>query len=892
MTRADPLKVYKSKRDFTKTSEPEEGGTDDSIGHAFVVQKHWASRLHYDVRLEYNGTMRSWAVPKGPSYDPKDKRMAVQVEDHPVAYNEFEGEIPARQYGAGKVIIWDKGIWQPLNDPEVGLREGNLKFSLKGHKLHGNWALIRLKNTSDNVITNKKPSWLLIKEKDEFAQPAIAYSVVDEMPDSVATLQLPPETGKTKATRKRTAKSQSQSKSKSKIKTKIRTTNKVEDILDPITAVKASPKLLTKKAVDPKQDGVPAGAIKAALPTKLIPQLATLVDSAPIDSTEWLYEIKYDGYRLLSRVAGNKITLMTRNGHDWTGKLPALRDALKDARLPNGWYDGEIVVQGEKGIPDFQALQGAFDTHETQRIVYFLFDLPFYDGFDLRQSALIARRALLRTLVGKIESPILRFSETFEANGADIVASACRLGMEGIIGKKRDAHYVSRRSNDWIKLKCSHRQEFVIGGYTDPRGSRTAMGSLLLGVHDADGKLRYAGKVGTGFNEKTLRSLLVKLNAIKSEQNPFTATSDLRPDGHWVKPQLLAEVSFAEWTKSGRIRHPVYQGLRNDKPARAIVREVARQPDNRVDGHADSLTTLPPSLKITNPEREIDPDSGITKIELLRFYALVAPLMMPHLKGRPVSLLRAPDGVGKQVFFQKHLAMAHMTGVSELAAKLDPEHERLLEVVRPEGLLSAAQMNVIEFHTWNAVKTAIDKPDRMTFDLDPGEGVNWTTVQESTLLIKAMLDQLGLTSFVKTSGGKGFHIVVPLAKHYGWEVVKAFSRAIVAHLVSALPTHFVVKSGPRNRVGKIFVDYLRNGFGATTVCAWSARARLGLGVSVPIRWDEVNHVTSGAHWTVQTIHTRLDQGNRPWDAYAKSAQGLAVAMKKLGFKLDGNDYGE
>ncbi|KAF3996323.1 DNA ligase D [Glaciimonas immobilis] len=867
MTRPDPLRTYKNKRDFSKTSEPEEGGLASPEGLVFVVQKHWASHLHYDVRLEFEGTMRSWAVPKGPSYDPKVKRMAVQVEDHPIAYNAFEGEIPAKQYGAGKVIIWDKGTWEPIADPAVGLRDGNLKFVLHGFKLRGKWALIRIKNKNgaeDKTSSEHKPTWLLIKEKDAFAQPSAAYNVVDEMPDSVAKLSLPstivaPKTSIANGADSEPANAEVKGNVRKSVKKKI-----------------AAP---ASSALSVEDGTIPAGAIEAPLPAELTPQLATLVDSPPRDSEEWLYEIKYDGYRLLSRIEGNNILLITRNGNDWSQKLPALADALRKAQLPNGWYDGEIVMPGEKGIPDFQALQGAFDTKKTQEIVYFLFDLPFFSGFDLRPVPLVARRSVLKFLLEKSTSPTIRFSDTFEALGRDIVTSACSLGMEGVIGKKKDAPYVGRRSADWIKLKCSQRQEFVIGGYTDPQGRRTGLGSLLLGVHDADGKLRYAGKVGTGFDDKTLRSLTAALSAIGCAESPFTAASDLRPVGHWVQPRLLAEVSFSEWTKSGRIRHPVFHGLRTDKPARAIVREVA----THLSAPEDRVTSLPAWLKITSPEREIDPESGTTKIELLRFYALVGPLMMPHLKGRPVSLVRAPDGVGKQLFFQKHLALGELAGVAQLAASLYPDHERLLEVVKPEGLLSAAQMNVMEFHTWNAIKTAINKPDRMTFDLDPGEGVEWQMMQESALLVKALMDQLGLTSFVKTSGGKGFHIVVPVAKHFGWNQIKAFSRAIVAQLVLALPSHFVVKSGPRNRVGKIFVDYLRNGFGATTVCAWSARARPGLGVSVPLAWDEVPKVNSGAHWTVSSIHTRLDQGNGPWEGYADAAQGLAGAMKKLGF---------
>lgn len=842
MAHADPLKAYKAKRDFSKTSEPEQGGAPNQSARAFVIQKHWASRLHYDFRLEFEGAMWSWAVPKGPSFDPKDKRMAIQVEDHPIAYNDFEGEIPAKQYGAGKVIIWDKGTWQPLADPQQGYRDGNLKFALHGIKLRGNWALIRIKGNSENRDA-KQPPWLLIKEKDAFARPAVEYSVVDELPDSVAQLPPPAAIQQTQA-------------------------GTTENTKKPDAATL-----------------MPAGAVKAALPASVAPQLATLVDRPPSDSDAWLYEIKYDGYRLLARIQGQQIALQTRNGNDWTHKLPALVAALRDAKLPAGWYDGEIVMPGEHGIPDFQALQRAFEGKRTQQIVYFLFDLPFCAGFDLRGVRLIERRALLQSVLDKALPPALRFSDAFEAAGRDIVESACRLGLEGVIGKKKDARYVGRRSPDWIKLKCSHRQEFVIGGYTDPGGNRPGIGSLLLGVHDKNGKLRYAGKVGAGFDEKTLLGLKQALSAIGRDRTPFTAAGGIDDDAHrahWVEPKLLAEVSFTEWTNSGRIRQAVFHALRSDKPARDIVREQAVHP--QPDDPTGLPTRLPPRLKITSPEREVDPSSGITKIELLRFYALVAPLMMPHLKGRPVALLRAPDGIDKQLFFQKHLEAGQMAGVAQLPARLDPDHPRLLEIARPEGLLSAAQMNVIEFHTWNAVKTAIGKPDRMTFDLDPGAGVEWATVQESALLVKSMLDQLGLKSFVKTSGGKGLHLVVPLAKRHGWDTVKDFSRAIVEHLAGALPMRFVAKSGPRNRAGKIYIDYLRNGFGATTVCAWSARARPGLGVSVPLAWDEVNRISSGAHWTVGNIHTRLDQGNACWDAYPESAQGLATAMKMLGFK--------
>ncbi len=829
MSARDPLKAYKAKRNFAITSEPAEGGKPNEVKRSFVIQKHWATRLHYDFRLELDGTMKSWAVPKGPSLDPHDKRMAVHVEDHPISYNTFEGEIPPKQYGAGKVIIWDKGYWVPVGDPHHGYRDGNLKLELHGHKLRGKWALIRMKNKGE-----KQEAWLLIKEKDAMARPASEYSIVDAMPDSVAKLAAP----------------------------------------------KAEAETNKKAAVPSIKRGMPDGAVKAALPDMLKPQLATLVDAAPGDADNWLYEIKFDGYRMLARIDGKDVRLITRNGNDWSDKLSALVAALKQLKLPPGWYDGEIVVLNDKGIPSFQALQNAFDRTHTENIVYYVFDVPYYRGYDLRGVALGERRALLADLLKK-PTPLVRFSEAFEASHQDVVASACRLGLEGVIGKRKTARYVSRRSPEWIKLKCTQRQEFVIGDYTDPRGSRVGIGSLLLGVHDEHGKLRYSGNVGTGFDSKTLSDLRIKLEALVQDKNPFADKTGIDKKAHWVKPTLLAEVSFGEWTDTGRVRHAVFHGLRTDKKAASIIREAPM--------HMRSLSTepvpakLPPKLKITHPERVIDRSSGITKLQLVEYYALTAPLMMPHLKMRPVSLVRAPDGIGGELFFQKHLEKSTMPGVQALDPSLDPNHAPLLEIARPQGLLAAAQMNVIEFHTWNALKSKIDKPDRMTFDLDPGEGVDWPTMQESAHLVHAFLEQLKLVSFIKTSGGKGLHIVVPVKKLYDWDTVKDFSQAIVQHLASTLPQRFVVKSGPKNRVGKIFIDYLRNGFGATTVAAWSARARPGLGVSVPISWSELDGLDSSAHWTIANIHGRVEVGNTPWEAYAKSAQSVTAAMRLLNF---------
>ncbi|MDP3252595.1 MAG: DNA ligase D [Hydrogenophaga sp.] len=796
---ADSLALYRKKRNFARTPEPAEGGEASTGALRYVIQKHWASHLHYDLRLELDGTMKSWAVPKGPSFDPKDKRMAVQVEDHPIAYNTFEGQIPPGQYGAGKVIVWDKGHWTPIGDAAKGYEEGKLKFELHGHKLKGRWTLVRMRADAGG----KGPPWLLIKEHDEHERPADEFNVVEELPDSVSSLQ----------------------------------------------------------AATPK---------KAALPDQLSPQLATLAKAPPTEVADWLWELKFDGYRLLARKQGKTVRLFTRNGHDWTGRMPTLAKEVAKLPLKSGWLDGEVMVVDEEGVPNFQALQNAFDGVDTKHLVYVLFDLPFADGLDLRPLPVQERRERLRALMEGYVSDLLRFSESFDAPSADLLASACKLGFEGLIGKRKAAPYVSRRNTDWIKLKCGQRQEFVIGGYTDPKGSRTGIGALLLGVHDEDGALKFAGHVGSGFNERTLQSLHGTLKKLAADKSPFAGAAKIEGRPHWVKPSLLAEVSFAGWTQEGRVRHGVFLGLRGDKPAVAIAREEPK-----------AATTM----KVSNPERVIDAESGLTKMDLVRYYETVAPFMMEHLKGRPVALVRAPDGIVGELFFQKHLDKTRMDGVALLDPALDEGHAPLIEVARPQGLLSAAQMNVVEFHTWNARKDRIERPDRMTFDLDPGEGVAWAQVQEAAELVHVLLKELGLPAFLKTSGGKGLHVVVPIKRLHGWDAVKGFSQAVVQHLAQTIPERFVAKSGPRNRVGKIFADYLRNGRGATTVSAWSARSRPGLGISVPVAWSELSGLKSGAHWTVQTVDQRLRKGNSPWEVYDKAAVSLAPAMRHLGFKV-------
>jgi len=920
----DPLEQYRSKRNFAMTPEPVDSGMPNAGALSYVFQKHWASRLHYDLRLEFEGTLKSWAVPKGPSLDPKIKRMAIEVEDHPLAYGSFEGTIPAKQYGAGEVIVWDRGTWAPVEDAASGFRQGKLKFELQGEKLRGKWALVRMHGHEE-----KQMPWLLIKEQDSEARGAGGYDITQALPDSVIKVAVLAAAATAPNQAARTAK-----------KTPKKTMPAALALL--VSSLSSKSRKLPVSAV-----ALPA---PTSLPHKIKPQLATLVDVAPAHR-DWLYELKFDGYRLMSRLDGGNVSCFTRNGHDWTARMPRLARSLGAMQLNGTWLDGEIIVPDAEGIPDFQLLQNAFDdsdqptqasgspsktTARDAAIVYYVFDMLFCRGHDLRNLPLLERRAMLQQLLKDNLLPGVRFSESFDAPSRDLVMSACKLGFEGLIGKRRDAGYRSGRSSDWIKLKCGHRQEFVVCGFTDPKGSRTGMGALVLGVHDVQGKLHYAGNVGSGFNEQSLRELRQQLEKLQTTASPFDTNTCVAGKPHWVRPVLLAEVSFGEWTHGNHVRHAVFRGLRSDKVPERITREKvvkasaidpttdrtpspagekptatlasglrahsspkaaqsASRPamtplDGKLSGSdkkplaSPKYASLTTSLRLTHADRVIDQLSGVTKLQLIEYYAAVAPLLLPHLKNRPVSLIRAPSGVGGELFFQKHAKDDELPGVELLDRALDPDHDALLGISRATGLLSAAQMNTVEFHTWNAVAANISKPDRMTFDLDPGEGVGWAEMQEAAQLVYTMLDELELVSFLKTSGGKGLHVVVPLRRQLSWDTVKDFSHHIVKHLALTLPQLFVAKSGPSNRVGKIFVDYLRNGFGATTASAWTARARPGMGVSVPVRWNELPQLTSGAHWTVQNLPERLEVGNAPWDGYAKAAKTLGPAIKLLGFK--------
>ena len=853
---AKPLGKYTEKRNFGVTPEPSAEATARGAAPrgalGFVIQKHWATRLHYDFRLELDGVLLSWAVPKGPSFDPAEKRLAMHVEDHPVAYGSFEGTIPPKQYGAGKVIVWDNGWWAPVGDAQAGLAAGKLVFDLHGQKLAGRWELVRIRKPGE-----KQDPWILFKKKDAWARPLAEYDVISALPDSV--------------------------------------------VARPLGAVEERERRVAAMPAEPVANGsgglAAAGAKKAALPATLKPQLATLSKSVPADGN-WLYEIKFDGYRLLARIERGRAKLFTRNGHDWSERMKPLVEDLEATGVQSAWLDGEIVVLGERGVPDFNALQKAFDVKRSADIVFCLFDVPYFEGYDLRAVPLAARRALLKALLDEKGTDRLRFSADFAGDGADILQSACNAGLEGVIAKRRDAPYVSARTESWLKLKCAQRQEFIVIGYTDRSDGRPEVGSLLLGYHDDQGVLRSAGSVGTGWDAATAADLYQRLKALKSTQ-PAVDPKRLQPGRwsrrhavaeHWVTPRLVAEVSFGDWTPDGHIRHAVYQGLREDKPPGEITRERAAALPALGAATRPAVAAAPKkaraaAVKVSNPQRVIDASTGITKIELVHYYESVAEWMLPHLKRRPVSLVRGPTGVGGELFFQKHDDKLSIPKLRELDAALWPGHAPLLEVPSAEALANAAQMNVIEFHTWNSTTRAIDQPDRIVFDLDPGEGVAWPQVQEGAALMRALLEELGLDCWLKTSGGKGLHVVVPVRPQFGYDTVKDFSQAVVQHLARTIPSRFVARSGPANRRGRIFVDYLRNGHGQTTAAAFSARARPGMGVSMPVGWDELPALKSGAQWSIRTARERLSfVQDDPWAGYWTSRQRLTAAMKRLGFE--------
>lgn len=889
------LERYRDKRRFDATPEP--AGQSQTRGDArspaqFVIQRHDARKLHYDFRLEVDGVLKSWAVPKGPCEDPAVKRLAVEVEDHPLDYAGFEGTIPAGNYGAGEVRIWDRGHWWPEGDAAAGLAAGKLKFRLDGERLRGDWVLVR-----SGGARSAKKQWLLMKARDAAAQPLPAA------PEDVGASRRAARTGRRPASQAGAS-----------------AASKAVASPAPTSAASTVAPVLTSSA----------SAQATPLPDWIAPQLATLVDAPPTAGT-WRYELKLDGYRVLAHLSGGgkrrapKVRLLTRTGQDWTERYPAAVRALRTLRIGDSWLDGEAVALDARGVPDFQALQRAFEVGTDQDVVLYVFDAPFLDGVDLREETLDRRRAALEAALPDAlrADGAVRFSAELDLAPQALLPEACRLGMEGLIGKRADSLYRGGRMPDWIKLKCRRRQEFVLGGYTAPKGRRGGFGALLLGVYDPPalddrppGPLRYAGRVGTGFDQGLIDTVLQALQPLRAAHSPFAGKVALRGDSvQWLAPQCVAEVSFAEWTRDGMVRQASFVALRADKPAVEIGREQAQHeagerpakrsaeaarkdagslnPGTARGRRAAAAGAAPAAprtarrdaaevegIVVSHAQRVIDAVSGATKLDVVRYYASAAPAMMPYLDDRPLALLRAPEGVGGETFFQKHAGRGGITGMRELDAALDPGHPALLCAAEPMALVGAAQMGALEFHTWGARAAAIERPDRMVFDLDPGEGLDWRTVVEDARLVRAVLEELDLPVFCKTSGGKGLHLVVPLTRHHDWDRVSGFSQAVSAHLAATLPERFTARMGAKHRVGRLFVDALRNKRGASTVAPFSLRARPGLGVSVPVAWEELDELSGGDHWRIDTVGPRLHGGHAPWRAFAQSARRLTQAMRE------------
>lgn len=910
-----PLEEYKRKRNFRATPEPE-GKVKKVKGQSFVIQKHAATRLHYDFRLEMEGVLRSWAVPKGPSLDPAEKRLAVHVEDHPIDYGGFEGIIPKGQYGGGTVLLWDRGTWLPEGDPVAAYKKGHLKFTLDGEKLHGGWHLVRM---SGRQAGENKENWLLFKEDDEFAVPGSGEAVVQEYPQSVETglsieeIAADPEHvwQSNRPEKAATFKDKIAAKAVKALKPPSKPAAKKPAAKKAAAKAEASP-----SGIDPST--IP-GAKKAKFPAGIEPQLATLVDDVP-RGAEWVHEIKYDGYRALCEVQGGEARLITRHGKDWTDRFGPV--APEAAKLPvrEAILDGEAVVLEPNGTTSFQALQNALSEGREDDLVYFAFDLLYLDGYDLRGATLADRKeALTRLLEGR--GGAVRLGDHISGDGTEFYRHACNFALEGIISKRADLPYHSGRSKDWLKVKCLKRQEFVIVGFTDPEGSRVGLGALLLAVNQGK-ELVYAGKVGTGFNDKLLRDLRKRLDKLEVDKPAFRNAprgAEARRS-HWVKPELVGEVAFTEWTREGILRHPTFQGLREDKSPREVVREdpQAPPPEAHVKAEAkrpaaqearkmatvkslpkgskpalrpapEAVSVTPQSrskkkeaeiegVRFTNAEKVLYPEQGVTKGELALYYARIADWILPHLKDRPLTLVRCPEGRAKQCFYQKHISETVPAAVKRIDVG-DPEPYGVVSDL--EGLLSLVQMGVLELHIWGSHKDRIEQPDYIVFDLDPDEGLDWERVVEGALTVREFLEGLGLRTFLKTTGGKGLHVVLPIARKDGWDEVKAFTKAISETLVAAHPDRYTSKLPKASRKGKVFIDYLRNGRGATSICAYSTRARPDAPVSAPLFWEELESGVRGNSFNVRNIFERLEKlPSDPWADFNKTKQSITAAMKK------------
>ncbi|MDH6232944.1 bifunctional non-homologous end joining protein LigD [Mesorhizobium soli] len=827
------LEQYQAKRDFRKTREPSgraKPAPTKKPGGIFVVQKHAATRLHYDFRLEHDGVLWSWAVTRGPSLDPAEKRLAVHVEDHPIDYASFEGTIPKGEYGGGSVIVWDEGTWTPEGDPDAGLKKGHLQFELKGNKLNGAWHLVRLKPRAGE----KRDNWLLIKSDDIYARPG--EDILEEAPESVKS-------GVT-----------------------------IEEIGKDNPAIWHS-KPRTGDAPKASAKPSPRPGKVAKLPGFIEPCLARL-ETHPPTGEDWVHEIKFDGYRMQAHVAAGRTTLLTRNGLDWTERFgQEIAAALAKLDCDNAIFDGEVVVLESNGISSFSALQAALSDGRGERLVYYVFDLLFLNGEDLRSEPLKERKERLRQLLGENAGDgILRYSEHFLQPGQTMLTHACRMGLEGIVSKRASAPYRSGRTGDWLKAKCTLRQEFVILGYLPSEKRGRDLRSLVVGCND-DGKLVSAGHVGTGFNGKNAKDLQQKLDNLEVASAPISGPAAKEKGVVWVKPELVAEIEFRTWTADRNIRQASFIALREDKRADEIVAERPQDIQDQKQQGAHGAKSRD-AVNLSNPNKILWPQAGVTKARLLDHYESVWPRMEPYVVNRPLALVRAPDGVeGSQRFFQKHASPGMPDSISSMR---DPEdNEELLFIKDFNGVAALVQLGVVEIHLWGCTVDALRTPDQIVFDLDPDEGLGIDDVRAAALDVGQRLEEIGLPHLVKTSGGKGYHIVVPLKPKADWTVVKTFAHDFAKAMEQSNPERYTATLSKAARKGRIFIDYLRNAPGSTTVAPYSTRVRPNATVSLPITWKEVEAGVGPTDFTVgsKALAKALASAD-PWADYEKLRRAL------------------
>ena len=839
------LGVYRKKRKFGVTPEPRGRAKRGRSGNAYVIQKHAARRLHYDLRLELDGVMKSWAVTRGPSLNPDDKRLAVHVEDHPIEYNKFEGTIPKGEYGGGTVMIWDRGHWHPEGDPHKGLAKGHLEFELEGEKLRGRWHLVRLRAKPGDRHDN----WLLIKGKDNAARGPRDKDILEDEPQSAATGRSIEEIAAGKG--------------------KKRVWHSNRSAGNPKAAV---------QTVERKRS---ASVSDARLPDFVPPSLATL-HGAPPRGREWLHEIKYDGYRIEARLDHGKVKLLTRKGLDWTHRFKPIAAAVAALPAEAALLDGELVVENDKGVSSFSLLQTDLKDGRDDRFVYYVFDLLYLDGRNTTGEPLVERKAALqRLLMGMGNKGRIRFTEHLEADGATVFKHARDMKLEGIISKRKDAPYRSGRSDNFVKSKTHNAQEFVVAGYSPATAQPRAVGALIAAARE-DGELRYVGRIGTGYTRDTARDLWQRLSPLKVSKPPVALPLDeRRKDVVWVKPQLVVEAEFRGVTHDNLLRQASFKGVREDKPASEVVREVpvaaaaqrqtVRKSAKPKAGSTARSTADVANVHLTHPDRVYWPDAGVTKEDLAEYYVSVWDWMAPHVVGRPLALLRAPEGVGGETFFQKHIA----TNVkhSPLRHAVNAKEHDVIAVEKLDDVIALVQSGALEIHTRGSRLGQLEFCDRIVFDLDPGDGVSWKEIVAAACEVRERLAAVKLKSFAKLSGGKGIHVVVPIAGA-DWDTTKNFTQRIALGMAADNRQRYVGKMTKALRNGKIFIDYFRNSREATSVAPYSTRARPGAAVSAPLSWEELGRTKSAAEFTVLNLKKRFRSD--PWADIGKVRQKLPV----------------